>query len=84
MKEDKKNIKIIIDGMSCGNCAAGIQRHLENDECCIGTVFNLDDHDEPGSHWTAMYVELLPRCREKPSAYYFDSVGSKPPKEINS
>ena len=30
MKEDKKNIKITIDGMSCGNCAAGIQRHLEN------------------------------------------------------
>jgi len=31
-----------------------------------------------------MYVELLPRCREKPSAYYFDSVGSKPPKEIKA
>ena len=30
MKEDTKNIKITIDGMSCGNCAAGIQKHLEN------------------------------------------------------
>lgn len=81
MDFDLKNNNSCVSGDLCN---INIRRHLENDECCIGTVFNLDDHDEPGSHWTAMYVELLPRCREKPSAYYFDSVGSKPPKEIKA
>jgi Ulp1 family protease len=49
----------------------------------IGSVFNLDDHDEPGSHWVSLYIELKPCCREKPSVYYFDSVAEEPTKEIN-
>lgn len=63
-------------------CQINLQSHFNNKENKLGIIFNLDDHDEPGSHWTAMYIELLPCCRKVPSIYYFDSVGSRPPKEI--
>jgi hypothetical protein len=43
----------------------------------IGIVFNLDPHDEPGSHWVCAYVDIPGK-----TAYYFDSYGYKPPKEI--
>jgi len=43
----------------------------------IGIVFNLDDHDEPGSHWVGMYSNL-----EKGQIYYFDSYGIKPEKRV--
>jgi hypothetical protein len=38
----------------------------------IGIVFNLDQHDEPGSHWVSMYISV-----KKKTVYYFDSAGSK-------
>ena len=81
MDFEKRNQSGCISGDLCN---IDLQQHFREKKHNIGVVFNLDDHDEPGSHWTAMYVELLPRCREKPSAYYFDSVGSKPPKEIKA
>ena len=43
----------------------------------LGIVFNLDPHDEPGSHWVALYGDLKKNCM-----YYFDSYGLEPPKEI--
>lgn len=35
-------------------------------------VINLSQHDEPGTHWVALYIS------ETGSAYYFDSFGLKP------
>jgi len=43
----------------------------------IGIVFNLDKHDEPGSHWVCAFVDI-----PKKSAYYFDSYGYPPQEEI--
>jgi len=43
----------------------------------IGVVFNLDKHDEPGSHWVALFIDL-----NKNNIYFFDSYGIKPPKEV--
>jgi hypothetical protein len=43
----------------------------------IGVVFNLDQHDEPGSHWVAMYADL-----NKGQCYFSDSYGMEPLKEI--
>lgn len=39
----------------------------------IGIVFNLDDHNMPGSHWTALYADLT-----KGEIKYFDSYGIAP------
>ena len=45
----------------------------------IGIIFNLDVHTGPGTHWTAMFVNV-PKCE----IYYYDSVGNAPPKEIKT
>lgn len=44
----------------------------------IGIIFNLDKHDEPGSHWVCAFVDY-----EKKGAYYFDSYGLPPPAEVS-
>jgi len=44
---------------------------------CIGVVFNLDKHNEPGSHWVAMYM-----CYETGICCYWDSYGMKPNPEV--
>lgn len=46
----------------------------------IGFVFNLDPHYKSGSHWVAMYVDLV-----QGGVYYFDSYATSmgcPPDEI--
>jgi len=39
----------------------------------IGLVINLDTHDKTGSHWVALYTDLMEK-----QLYYFDSLGNKP------
>ena len=41
----------------------------------LGIIYNLDKHNEPGSHWTAIYIDIL-----KNSINYYDSYGERPPK----
>ena len=48
---------------------AGIKR--------IGISFNLDNHDEPGSHWVSMFIDIKDRA-----IIYFDSAANKTPQEI--
>tara|TARA_Y100000389_G_scaffold162553_1_gene165388 strand:+ start:2808 stop:3701 length:894 start_codon:yes stop_codon:yes gene_type:complete len=72
-----------------GDCVSGdlcnidLNEHFRNNKTSMGFIFNYDEHDEPGSHWVSMYVDLLPNNnRDNPTIYFFDSVGDKPPKEI--
>lgn len=43
----------------------------------LGMVINLDEHNQPGSHWVALYIDL-----QENKIYFFDSVGKKPGKRI--
>lgn len=43
----------------------------------VGIVFNLDKHNQPGSHWVAFLIDNVSRSME-----YFDSAGDKPNKCI--
>ena len=43
----------------------------------IGMVINLDTHDMEGSHWVALYADLL-----KNQIYFFDSFAQKPGKRL--
>jgi hypothetical protein len=43
----------------------------------IGIIFNLDKHNMPGSHWVALFVDIKNKF-----IFYFDSNGSKVPKEV--
>jgi len=43
----------------------------------IGAVFNLDRHDQSGSHWVSFYSDFNER-----EVYYYDSYGLRPPYDI--
>jgi hypothetical protein len=43
----------------------------------LGFVFNLDKHDQGGSHWNGMFADL-----QKGTIYFFDSYGTNPPNEV--
>ncbi len=45
----------------------------------LGIIYNLDKHNEPGSHWVAVYFDI-----KKCQIIYYDSVGIPPPKLIVS
>ena len=47
----------------------------------IGTILNLDRHDEGGSHWTSLFMAIDPKSPVY-GAYYYDSVAIAPPKEV--
>jgi hypothetical protein len=47
----------------------------------LGFITNLDKHNEPGSHWTSMFICIDPHLPAF-GAYYYDSVASVPPDEI--
>jgi len=51
--------------------------YKEQSKSKIGIVFNLDEHWQSGSHWTALYTDL-----NNKQVYYFDSVSTKPNKRI--
>lgn len=52
---------------------------LEEGKHKIGAVFNLDKHNEPGSHWVAMYADI-----KKAEVLFFDSYGTRPDKRIRT
>ena len=43
----------------------------------IGVVFNLDKHDEPGSHWTSLFIDM-----DEAVLFYFDSAANRTPSEV--
>lgn len=43
----------------------------------IGLILNLDEHDEPGSHWVAVFVD-----KTKHTVEYFDSFADRTPDEV--
>jgi hypothetical protein len=47
----------------------------------FGMIINLDKHDEPGSHWTSLFVCIDPAlcCF---GAYYYDSTAHLPPPDM--
>jgi len=48
-----------------------------NNKKQMGIVFNLDKHDEPGSHWVSMFIDIRGK-----KIYYFDSAQNTVPPEI--
>lgn len=45
----------------------------------IGIIFNLDYSYQPGSHWVSLFIDF-----KNKTICFFDSVGTKPPKEIQT
>ena len=60
-------------------CHFSLKHHLTKKHRKIAIVFNLDKHTGPGTHWVSMFIDIHARF-----IFYFDSAGSKIPKEIMS
>lgn len=63
--------------IQCELSNINVERLEKNNINKIGIIFNLDKHDEPGSHWVALYID-----RENGRIEYYDSVGSSSPQMI--
>jgi hypothetical protein len=58
-------------------CAFSLKRYVGQKVTKIGIVFNLDKHNQKGSHWISMFIDL-----ENRFIFYFDSAGGWIPDEI--
>ena len=65
--------RCIVDEM----CKLDIRKMAAAGTKKIGIVYNLDKHDEPGSHWVCSFVDIPAQA-----VYYFDSYGMRPPPEV--
>jgi hypothetical protein len=65
-------------------CTINLKNHINNGINKIGIIFNTDEHSENGEHWIGYYIDINGiNNKKKPGIYFFDSVGDKPPEEIN-
>ena len=60
-------------------CKFSLQKQLDNNITKIGMIFNLDKHNQSGSHWVSLFIDL-----ENKFIFYFDSTGNKIPPEIKT
>jgi hypothetical protein len=51
-------------------CELNITNAIQKGKKYIGIIYNLDKHDQSGSHWVATFTDLV-----KNKTYYFDSYG---------
>jgi hypothetical protein len=58
-------------------CSLNIRDKFTSGKKYIAAVFNLDRHNQSGSHWTAFFVSL-----KLGESYYYDSVANFLPKEV--
>ena len=62
-------------------CKLSIRDYINKKKKHLGIIFNLDRHDEPGSHWVTLYANFEPKnCNY--GVYYYDSNALPPGKEI--
>jgi hypothetical protein len=60
-------------------CTISLEKKLKEGKDKIGIIFNLDRHDQGGSHWVSLFVDLKDRF-----IFYYDSAGNDIPKEIDA
>lgn len=58
-------------------CSFNVKELIQQKKYKIGIVINLDRHDQTGSHWVALFINLLIG-----GVYYYDSYARPPPGEI--
>lgn len=58
-------------------CDFELQNYINSGKTKIGIIFNLDKHDQGGSHWVSIFIDVNDKF-----IYYFDSAANALPKEI--
>ena len=60
-------------------CSIDVPKLVRSGKRKIAAVFNLDKHDEPGSHWVSLFVDA-----DAELVFYFDSANNGTPPQINA
>ena len=58
-------------------CKFDLQTYINNGKTKIGIIFNLDKHNQSGSHWVSLFIDVTEKF-----IFYFNSTGEKIPNEI--
>ena len=59
-------------------CHFSLKAKIREKKTKIGIIFNLDKHDEHGSHWVSLFIDIKRRF-----LFYFDSAGGEMPPEVS-
>jgi hypothetical protein len=59
-------------------CTFNLAKERKAGKTQFGFVFNLDEHDEPGSHWVSLFVDVPNKF-----IYFFDSASLVLPPQID-
>ena len=60
-------------------CNFSLKDQLKSGKTKIGIIFNTDPHNKPGQHWISMFINI-----KKKQIFFFDSVGTRAPKEVTN
>jgi hypothetical protein len=60
-------------------CKFSLKEYLDKGKKRFGAVFNLDNHDQPGSHWVSLFISV-----DDAAIIFFDSALGGVPKEIKA
>ena len=63
-------------------CKISLEEQIKRGKTKIGVVFNLDKHNQPGSHWVCMMCQLNTPTVNIGQICYWDSYGMKPNPEV--
>ena len=58
-------------------CQFDLLKYINDGISKIGIIFNTDPHDKSGAHWISLFIDL-----KKKFIFFFDSNGTKIPKEV--
>ena len=58
-------------------CVFQLQKYKDLGINKVGVIFNLDKHDQSGSHWVSLFISIKDNL-----IYYFDSAANEIPVEI--
>lgn len=58
-------------------CDFSLKHNIQNNKTKIAFVFNLSKHNQPGSHWVSLFINIPEKF-----IFYFDSAGEQIPPEI--
>jgi hypothetical protein len=72
-KPPEKNGKCVWQDL----CTFSLKHCLDKHKTKIGIIFNLDKHDQGGSHWISLFLDL-----EEKFLFFLDSAGESMPKEV--
>lgn len=60
-------------------CHFSLKEKVREKKTKIGVIFNLDKHNESGSHWVSLFIDIKRRF-----LFYFDSAGGEMPPEVKT